>query len=73
MPIAFCPDCETRINLGKEIKKGDVFNCPECDVELMVVSLSPLIVDYAEVEEDWYDEDYEDYIEGDDEYDEELI
>lgn len=69
MPIAFCPDCETRINLGKEIKKGDVFNCPECDVELTVVSLSPFIVDYADIEEDWYDEDdedYEDYVEDED-------
>ena len=59
MYVAFCPDCETRINLGRNIKKGDMFRCPECDVELMIMSLSPLLVDYADLEEDWFEKEEE--------------
>ena len=40
-----CPACETDLDLdGYEIDRGDEINCPECSVELKVLSLDPITV-----------------------------
>jgi lysine biosynthesis protein LysW len=61
MSIATCPECEAEIDFGNptEIKVGDRTLCPECDMELEVISAKPLTLDYALDDEDW-DEEWED-------------
>jgi alpha-aminoadipate carrier protein LysW len=46
-----CPECESDLELdGYELDKGETINCPECSVELRVVSLDPIAV--SEVKEE---------------------
>jgi len=48
-----CPECEAEIAL-KNPEKGEILVCPDCGVELEVVSLDPLELALApEEEEDW--------------------
>ena len=40
-----CPECESDLELdGYELDVGETLNCPECSVELKVVSSSPISV-----------------------------
>ena len=49
-----CPECEAAITLGADVIKGEILECPDCGVELEVVSLAPPALDLApEEEEDW--------------------
>jgi lysine biosynthesis protein LysW len=64
MPVAVCPECEARIDFGDpvEVQIGERTVCPECDIELEVISVKPLVLDYAlDDDEDWEDEDWEDW------------
>ena len=46
-----CPECESDLELdGYELDKGETINCPECSVELRVISTDPLAV--SEVKEE---------------------
>jgi lysine biosynthesis protein LysW len=41
----YCPDCNTDLELeGYDFDVGETMNCPECSVEIRVVSASPLRV-----------------------------
>jgi lysine biosynthesis protein LysW len=62
MSIAVCPECEAEIDFGNpsEIKVGGRIFCPECDMELEVISAKPLTLDYAFDDEDWDEEDWDD-------------
>jgi lysine biosynthesis protein LysW len=62
MPVATCPECEADIDFGNpvEAKVGDRVICPECDMELEVISAKPLILDYIFDDEDWEEEDWDD-------------
>jgi lysine biosynthesis protein LysW len=67
MAIAFCLDCEHKINLGPRPVEGQKVTCSNCGAELEIICLQPLELDWvylepAEGEEDWY---------WDDEWDEE--
>ncbi len=63
--MGYCPECEAAID-DEEIQDiGDVISCPECGVELEVVSLDPVEFDLAPVN----DEDEEDQFRFDDEAD----
>ena len=43
-----CPECESDLDLdGYEIDQGEIINCPECAVELRVVSSDPVVVTAA--------------------------
>jgi alpha-aminoadipate carrier protein LysW len=81
--VSYCPECEAVIDEEFE-DIGEVITCPECGVELEVISIDPVEFDLAPVdddeedefrfddtddEEDWDDEDS--YAEDEDE-DEEL-
>ena len=71
--MSYCPECEAVIDEEFE-DIGEIITCPECGVELEVISLDPVEFDIAliddedddefsfdEDEEDWGDEDlYED-------------
>ncbi|MFH1722952.1 MAG: hypothetical protein ABH950_10170 [Candidatus Altiarchaeota archaeon] len=48
----FCLDCGAEIPTNPELLEGDLLICPDCDQELQVVELGPIIVDYPKREED---------------------
>lgn len=52
--IIACIDCDAAVSFGKDVLEGEVAECPDCGIELEVISGDPFQVDYApEVEEDW--------------------
>ena len=56
-----CPECGEPVELGEDAKVGERTVCVECGVDLEVLSLSPLEIDYV-LEEDWGDNWEEDYL-----------
>ncbi|MBL7200210.1 MAG: hypothetical protein ISS56_08690 [Anaerolineae bacterium] len=59
-----CPDCGEIVELRENTPVGSRVICVECGVELEVLSLYPLEVDYAlEDEDDWEGEWEEDELE----------
>ena len=83
--MSYCPECEAIIEEEFE-DVGEIIPCPECGIELEVISIDPVEFDLAPVddeedddefnfdeteeEEEWDDESYE---EDDDDEDEENI
>ncbi len=54
MTTVACIECAAEIELGEDLLAGEVVQCPDCGVELEVVSVEPLAVELApEIEEDW--------------------
>ncbi|MGC8839066.1 MAG: lysine biosynthesis protein LysW [Anaerolineae bacterium] len=52
--MAECPECAATIDLDDQVEVGEIVVCPDCGVELEVVSLNPVQFALApEVEEDW--------------------
>jgi alpha-aminoadipate carrier protein LysW len=48
-----CVECEGSIQLDNVIQ-GEIVVCPDCGVDLEVISLSPMTLDLAPMEEeDW--------------------
>lgn len=62
-----CPNCGTKVPLESSVKLGYITYCPSCDVELEIVNLKPIELDYPfiyddeeyEHETDDYDTDYD--------------
>ncbi len=51
---AECLECGATIELADDVEVAEIVVCPDCGVELEVVSLDPLSLELApEVEEDW--------------------
>lgn len=51
---ATCPQCAAPIEMADDTMEGEILQCPDCGVELEVMSIAPLTLDVApEVEEDW--------------------
>ena len=49
-----CLECAAELNLASNLEIGEIFVCPDCGVELEVMSIDPIELDLApEVEEDW--------------------
>ena len=49
-----CPECEAEIVLDTNAEVGEIIVCPDCGVDLEIVSLSPAKVEVAPMEqEDW--------------------
>ncbi len=76
-----CPECEAMVDVDEdEVEEGEVVSCPECGVELEVISTNPLELNLLDEEnEDEEDEDLEaeddfsyDDDEGEDEDEEEY-
>jgi alpha-aminoadipate/glutamate carrier protein LysW len=79
--VSYCPECEAIIDEEFE-DIGEMISCPECGVELEVISIDPVEFDLAPVddeedddfgfddsedEEEWDDEEsYDEDDEGDD-------
>jgi alpha-aminoadipate carrier protein LysW len=54
MRESYCPECGTTVFLDDNLIQGEILQCPDCGVELEVVSLDPLALELApEEEEDW--------------------
>jgi transcription elongation factor GreA len=54
--IVPCPDCDHEITVKVDWREGDTFPCPNCDADLQVMSLDPIVVDFApEDDESWDD------------------
>ncbi len=52
--FAECPECAAEITFAPGTIVGEIVTCPDCGMELEVVSLDPPEVDMApEEEEDW--------------------
>lgn len=52
--MAECPECAAELDLAPGVEEGEIVVCPDCGVELEVVSLEPTTLELApEVEEDW--------------------
>jgi alpha-aminoadipate carrier protein LysW len=64
--VSYCPECEATIE-GDFEDVGEIVPCPECGVELEVVSLDPVEFDLAPVDEEEEEEEY-DYEEDNDEW-----
>ena len=72
-----CPECEVLIDLDTdEMEEGELVSCPECGVDLEVISTNPVELRLAEDEDLEEDEDEEDDVDlleehdEDDDYDE---
>jgi alpha-aminoadipate carrier protein LysW len=49
-----CPECAADLELAADVEEGEIVVCPDCGVELEVLSVDPITVELApEVEEDW--------------------
>jgi lysine biosynthesis protein LysW len=59
MPETFCPYCDVEFNIAKP-RLGATVKCPDCRMELEVVSVNPLELDYpvgAYDDDDWDDDE----------------
>ena len=66
--MSYCPECEAVIDEEFE-DVGEVISCPECGVELEVISIDPVEFDLAPIDDD--DEEDDDEFRFDDTDDEE--
>lgn len=49
-----CTECDAEITLDASAEVGEIIVCPDCGVDLEIVSLNPAKVDLAPMEqEDW--------------------
>jgi alpha-aminoadipate/glutamate carrier protein LysW len=64
--VSYCPECEAVIDEEFE-DIGEIISCPECGVELEVISIDPVEFDLAPID----DEDDDDEFRFDDTDDEE--
>lgn len=54
MSTVNCPECEAEITFAEGTEAGEIIVCPDCGVDLEVVSIDPAIVQLAPMEqEDW--------------------
>jgi alpha-aminoadipate/glutamate carrier protein LysW len=50
---ATCPECEAELSLG-DVIQGEIVVCSDCGVDLEVISLDPVVLELAPMEqEDW--------------------
>ena len=54
MSTVTCTECEAEISLDDNAEVGEIIVCPDCGVDLEIVSLKPAKVEVAPMEqEDW--------------------
>jgi alpha-aminoadipate carrier protein LysW len=54
--VSYCPECEAAIDEEFE-DLGEIISCPECGVELEVISVDPVEFDLAPMDDEEEDED----------------
>lgn len=51
---AECPECLAELELAQDLEEGEIIVCPDCGIELEVMSVDPLELEMAPEEaEDW--------------------
>jgi alpha-aminoadipate/glutamate carrier protein LysW len=68
--VSYCPECEAVIDEEFE-DVGEIISCPECGVELEVISIDPVEFDLAPVDDEEDDEFSFDDTDDEDEWDDE--
>ena len=68
--MGYCPECEAVIDEEFE-DVGEVISCPECGVELEVISVDPVEFDLAPIDDEEEDEFRFDDTEDEEEWDDE--
>jgi alpha-aminoadipate carrier protein LysW len=54
MTTVSCPECVAEITLEEDVEQGEIIVCPDCGVDLEIISLEPAVVELAPMEqEDW--------------------
>ena len=54
MQTSVCLECEAEIVIPADAVENELLRCPDCGVELEIISLHPLTLELApDVEEDW--------------------
>ena len=68
--MAHCPECEAFLDLDMdEIEEGQLVSCPECGIDLEVITTNPLELDLADGDDMDMDEDEEEDFEEEDDLD----
>ena len=62
--MSYCPECEAVIDEEFEAI-GEIVTCPECGVELEVISLDPVEFDLALIDDDDEEDDEFGFDDGD--------
>ena len=70
--MAHCPECEALVDLdADEVEEGEIVSCPDCGMDLEVMSTNPMELRLAKEEDlDEDEEDDEDDLLDEDEEDE---
>jgi alpha-aminoadipate carrier protein LysW len=68
--VSYCPECEAVIDEEFE-DVGEIITCPECGVELEVISIEPVEFDLALIDDEEDDEFRFDETEEEEEWDDE--
>ena len=68
--MGYCPECDAPIDEEFD-DVGEIITCPECGVDLEVISLDPVEFDLAPVDDEDEEEDEEDFNFDDEDEDEE--
>jgi len=55
--VSYCPECEAVIDEEFE-DVGEIISCPECGVELEVISIDPVEFDLAPIDEEEDDDEF---------------
>ena len=55
--MSYCPECEAVIDEEFE-DVGEIISCPECGVELEVISVDPVEFDLAPIDDEEEDDEY---------------
>jgi len=58
-----CPVCGAKVEIDEFLEVGDTTYCSECDVELNIVSLTPVKLSMEEESDGFADEEVDDYYE----------
>ena len=48
MARAICPACKGSLDFDRDIEEGEFFNCFHCSADLELISLHPLVLDWAD-------------------------
>ncbi len=68
--MSYCPECEAVIDEEFE-DVGEIISCPECGVELEVISIDPVEFDLAPIDDEEDDEFRFDDTDDEEEWDDE--
>jgi alpha-aminoadipate/glutamate carrier protein LysW len=58
--VSYCPECEAVIDEEFE-DVGEIISCPECGVELEVISIDPVEFDLAPIDDEDDDDDDDEF------------